>query len=86
MLFMGIALLVYYVFFKVLGIILFAVEMTVFIAGPVVKEMKDWCVFGEGKVQAPVAFDRRSNPSHLCLALFPLERSGDGARRAARLR
>ena len=79
---MGIALLVYYAFFKVLGIILFAVEMTVFIAGPVVKEMKDWCVFGEGKV----AFDRRSNPSHLCLALFPLERSGDGARRAARLR
>lgn len=37
MLFMGIALLVYYAFFKVLGIILFAVEMTVFIAGPVVK-------------------------------------------------
>ena len=35
---MGIALLVYYAFFKVLGIILFAVEMTVFIAGPVVKE------------------------------------------------
>lgn len=50
---MGIALLVYYAFFKVLGIILFAVEMTVFIAGPVVKEMKDWCCVWGRKSPGP---------------------------------
>lgn len=41
-LFIGIALLVYHMFFKLLGIILFAVEMGVFIMRPVFAELKQW--------------------------------------------
>jgi putative peptide zinc metalloprotease protein len=41
-LFIGIALLVYYMFFKALGVILFAVEMIVFVARPIVAELKVW--------------------------------------------
>lgn len=43
-LFMGIALIVYHMFFKALGIALFCVEMGVFIALPVYKEIKEWFV------------------------------------------
>jgi putative peptide zinc metalloprotease protein len=42
MLFVGIALLVYYLFFKLLGIILFVVEMGVFVARPIWSEFKTW--------------------------------------------
>jgi putative peptide zinc metalloprotease protein len=41
-LFLGIALLVYHLFFKVLGIILFVVEILWFIVLPVTKELKVW--------------------------------------------
>ena len=41
-LFLGIALLVYHFFFKVLGIFLFLVEIIWFIALPVVREIKVW--------------------------------------------
>lgn len=41
-LFIGIALLVYHLFFKLLGIILFLVEMAVFVARPVWTEFKIW--------------------------------------------
>lgn len=41
-LFLGIALLVYHMFFKVLGIILFAVEMVVFIGRPIFNELSAW--------------------------------------------
>ena len=41
-LFIGIALLVYYFAFKVLGIILFAIEIYWFIMLPIIKEMKQW--------------------------------------------
>lgn len=41
-LFIGIALLVYTLFFKLLGVILFVVEIAVFIARPVVAELKIW--------------------------------------------
>ena len=41
-LFIGIALLVYHMFFKALGIILFVVEIGVFIARPVYLELKEW--------------------------------------------
>lgn len=41
-LFIGIALLVYHLFFKLLGIILFVVEMGVFVVRPVWNEMKEW--------------------------------------------
>jgi putative peptide zinc metalloprotease protein len=41
-LFIGIALLVYHLFFKLLGIILFVVEMAVFVARPIWMELKEW--------------------------------------------
>jgi putative peptide zinc metalloprotease protein len=41
-LFLGIALLVYTMFFKLLGIILFVVEIAVFIARPIWSEFKAW--------------------------------------------
>ncbi|HBN50752.1 MAG TPA: peptidase M50, partial [Thalassospira sp.] len=41
-LFLGIALVVYHLFFKVLGIILFVVEIAWFIVIPVLNEMKHW--------------------------------------------
>ena len=41
-LFLGIAVLVYYMFFKALGIILFAVEMAVFIVRPIFNELSEW--------------------------------------------
>ena len=41
-LFIGIALLVYHFFFKALGILLFVVEIGVFIARPIALEIKEW--------------------------------------------
>ncbi|MDV7340342.1 HlyD family efflux transporter periplasmic adaptor subunit [Terasakiella sp. A23] len=41
-LFLGIAVLVYYMFFKLLGVILFVVELGYFIALPIWKEVKVW--------------------------------------------
>jgi putative peptide zinc metalloprotease protein len=41
-LFIGIAILVYHMFFKALGIILFAVEMVVFVARPIFNELSVW--------------------------------------------
>jgi putative peptide zinc metalloprotease protein len=42
LLFIGIALLVYHLFFKLLGVILFVVEMVVFVARPIVAELREW--------------------------------------------
>ncbi len=42
MLFIGIALLVYHMFFKLIGIILFAVEIAVFVARPFWMELREW--------------------------------------------
>jgi len=41
-LFLGIALLVYYFAFKILGIILFVIEIYWFIAKPIIKEISQW--------------------------------------------
>ncbi|MEJ2612137.1 MAG: HlyD family efflux transporter periplasmic adaptor subunit [Candidatus Thiodiazotropha sp.] len=41
-LFMGIALLVYHLFFKVLGIVLFAVEISWFVMIPIISEIRIW--------------------------------------------
>jgi putative peptide zinc metalloprotease protein len=41
-LFLGIALLVYHMFFKALGLVLFAVEIWYFIMRPVVLELREW--------------------------------------------
>jgi putative peptide zinc metalloprotease protein len=42
LLFVGIALLVYHLFFKLLGIILFIVEMAVFVIRPFIAEFREW--------------------------------------------
>ena len=44
-LFVGIALVVYHYFFKVLGVILFAVEIIFFVARPIWSEMRAWVRF-----------------------------------------
>ncbi|MCK5667328.1 MAG: HlyD family efflux transporter periplasmic adaptor subunit, partial [Thiotrichaceae bacterium] len=41
-LFLGIALLVYYFFFKVLGLLLFTIEIIYFIVRPIMTELKEW--------------------------------------------
>lgn len=41
-LYLGIAAVVYFYFFKALGIILFAVEVAVFLVGPFISEFKEW--------------------------------------------
>jgi putative peptide zinc metalloprotease protein len=41
-LYLGIAAVVYFHFFKALGIILFAVEVAVFLVGPFISEFKEW--------------------------------------------
>lgn len=43
--YLGIAILVYHFFIKVIGIILFAVEMYYFILGPIVAEIQTWIQF-----------------------------------------
>jgi len=43
LLFLGIALLVYHMFFKLLGVLLFAVEIAWFIVLPVTRELTFWC-------------------------------------------
>ncbi len=43
----GIALLVYHFFIKVVGIILFSIELYYFILGPVVREIQTWIYFKE---------------------------------------
>lgn len=40
--FTGIALMVYHMFFKVLGLILFAIEIVFFIALPILREIRQW--------------------------------------------
>jgi len=41
-LFLGIAVLVYHFFIKLVGIVLFAVELIWFVAGPIAREFKQW--------------------------------------------
>lgn len=47
LLFFGIALAVYHLFFKTLGIVLFLVEIYFFIARPIIKEIVVWFSFGK---------------------------------------
>lgn len=55
LLFLGIAFVVYYFFFKVLGLVLFAVEIWWFIALPVIRELKAWwAARGEVRTQGRV--------------------------------
>lgn len=54
-LFLGIALLVYHMFFKVLGVILFALEIIWLILMPVFKEIAEWIKMRKQIVRAPRA-------------------------------
>ncbi|MEM1376691.1 MAG: biotin/lipoyl-binding protein [Pseudomonadota bacterium] len=64
-LFLGIALLVYYKTTKVLGIILFVVEIMIFIGKPIATEMTQW-----GKRKADMLWNRQSIRSMLIAALI----------------
>lgn len=44
-LYFGIAILVYHFFIKIVGILLFAIEMYYFILGPIITEIQTWLVF-----------------------------------------
>jgi putative peptide zinc metalloprotease protein len=74
-LFVGIALLVYHLFFKALGIILFLVEMGVFVAKPVISELKIWA-----SARERIGQTRRGRRwpwilgAILLIALLPLDR------------
>lgn len=54
-LFVGIALLVYHLFFKLLGLILFVVEMAVFVSRPVLRELGEWHLRRGRIMQSPRA-------------------------------
>ena len=64
-LFLGIAILVYHMFFKALGIVLFAVEMWWFIARPVVNELKGWIGRHRGR-----RLNRRSAITFVAIAVL----------------
>ncbi|MGL5839764.1 MAG: HlyD family efflux transporter periplasmic adaptor subunit, partial [Sphingorhabdus sp.] len=74
-LFIGIALLVYHLFFKLLGIILFLVEIAVFVAKPVVSEFRVW-----GAMRERIGGTRRGRlwpwilSGLIILAFLPLDR------------
>ena len=75
-LFVGIAILVYHMFFKALGIILFVVEMVVFVGRPVFNEISAWWT----RRDAIVAHKRGrifgfTLLALVVLAILPLERS-----------
>ncbi|MEO0620524.1 MAG: site-2 protease family protein [Pseudomonadota bacterium] len=56
MLFLGIALLVYHLFFKLLGVTLFIIEIVWFIALPIFKEMRQWWVLRREIMEARRVF------------------------------
>ncbi len=55
-LFIGIALLVYYLFFKVLGLLLFVIEIIWFIGRPVWSEIKEWIAMRNELIRSPRAY------------------------------
>ncbi len=56
LLFIGIALIVYNLFFKALGILLFAIEIAFFIAVPIAKEIGVWFSLGPQVIRSPRAW------------------------------
>lgn len=63
-LFLGIALLVYHLFFKVLGVLLFAVEIGWFIVRPVASELAAW-----GRRRKEVRMNRRAGRTAIVLLM-----------------
>ncbi|WP_167730362.1 biotin/lipoyl-binding protein [Terasakiella sp. SH-1] len=64
-LFLGIGLIVYYLFFKLLGIFLFTVEIVWFIVLPIVRELKVWW-----KMRNQISFSRPVFRSFMLLAVI----------------
>ena len=64
-LFLGIAVLVYYMFFKVLGVLLFGVEILWFVIFPIIKELREW-----GQRGPVIAARQRGRVSLLLLLLI----------------
>lgn len=63
--FVGIAAAVYFYFFKLLGIVLFAFEIVYFVARPIINEMKEWW-----RMRAKIAGSGRSYVSAGAIALI----------------
>lgn len=75
-LFVGIALLVYYLFFKALGIILFVVEIVWFIGRPVWAELKEWFKMRDQILKRPRTYASVCAVAGLiALGLMPLSTS-----------
>jgi len=70
MLFLGIAFLVYHFFFKVLGLILFAVEIGWFILLPIGRELKAWWTLREAVREQRVAWVFAGAAVSLMMVLF----------------
>jgi putative peptide zinc metalloprotease protein len=66
-LFIGIALIVYHLFFKALGVLLFAVEIFWFILRPMWSEIKEWW-----KMRSEILANRRSHITALALCALLL--------------
>ncbi len=69
LLFLGIAFVVYYFFFKLLGLVLFAVEIWWFIALPIVRELNSWWAL-RGEVRAQRRVWVSAGPAVALAALF----------------
>jgi putative peptide zinc metalloprotease protein len=78
MLFIGIALLVYHMFFKLLGIVLFVVEIGVFLVRPILAELKQWRQRRSAIVATPRGrLTLGVVAAALVLAVLPLDRHVD---------
>ena len=75
-LYLGIALVVYHSFFKALGLALFAVEVSVFLARPVLSELREWRVRGPVmRAQPRARMVAALAAAGVVAAFLPLDRS-----------
>lgn len=74
-LYAGIALLVYHAFFKALGLLLFTVEVFVFLVRPMIREMRDWRVRASAiRASARARWVAAGVVAALVAAFLPLDR------------
>ena len=66
-LFIGIALLVYHLAFKILGIILFIIEIYWFIMLPIIKELKNWYM-----MKSEMKFNKQSTRTIIILVFLSM--------------
>lgn len=70
--FTALALVVYHAFFKILGLILFAIEIYVLVARPMVREFKVWIAMRRSLLTPRAAFTAAAAATLLGLAAVPL--------------